>query len=965
MLSKDKIYDTLNLKEEDIPIIKPFMQYSFFMGVSVAIFYTATMSLFLNTFERSMLPKVYIVSGIIVYLLGFIVNKFQHRFSFSRVSFSLIIFLIITVACLLILHYFTGNKWIYFFLFIWNRVFVFVNGISFWAVVSRIFKLQQAKRLISFITTGDVLSSIISYLSVPLLLRFTHTQNLLYISVAALVICLVMVYRISKKYATELSDVVKKVNTEGQNALKYFFKSPYYTVIFFMAMLPVVGLFFVEFIFSIESKYIFPERDTLTSFLGLFFGVCAIIELLIKLFLYGRIIEKYGLKLALIILPFGLTLFFGAGAIYGTFYGNDFLFFAFIVMSRLFMSSFRKSISEPSFQILFQPITPNKRLELLSRIEGGPKALGNILAGVLLMVLTYFSFMDSIYISYIFLAILLAWVGIALKTQVLYLKVLKNLLVDDKKTPKMQIRLQENKVSTFVTEDDKSIEKYENFDSIVKMTTSEVTSERLKSVDLLVNSGRYFAFKHIELLLQDNNQKVKTKAILAAVKLERSELWPYLINNISSKYFEQVATQALKNIGEPVIAEFDRYFNRIDVNVFTQLKIISIVECIESNASIKFLRTKINYPNPIIRDRIYEALKKTNYKASILERPFFTAQIDEKAALMVWILATQVDIANTPHNDDLIEALKVENNNLIFQLLNLLSLLSGDQSFDSISRMYRNGSAEISDFLAEILNITLADNFKTKLLPIFENNVVEERLRKLQVSYPQQKLSAEERAIDIINKDYSQISSYLKAISLRYLMNFEGAKQSNIFTICANSNSIIIKETSLYGLKLLAPQVFSELKSVAVNQQNDSEVKIYQNIEKNFNGSNLLINKIKELQKVDLFAKIPPDALIPVVISQKIIEMVSNETVIMKPYCKYVAPFVLVKSGEIEIVKIDRSTHLILENNYWYLKPDSSENNILYAINAISNSEVILLDSYLMYNLLIEKNIIIDEPVIV
>lgn len=960
MLSKEKIYDILNLKVDDISIIKPFIRYSFFMGISVAIFYTATMSLFLNSFERSMFPKAYIVSGIVVYLLGFIVSKFQRRFNFSRVSFSLIVFLIITVTGLLILHYFTANKWIYFFLFIWNRVFVFVNGISFWAVVSRVFKPQQAKRLISFITTGDVISSIISYLSVPLLLGFIDTNRLLYISVAALIVCLVMVFRISKKYATELSDVVKKTNTKRQNALKYFFKSPYYTVIFFMAMLPVVGLFFVEFIFSVESKYIFPEKDTLTGFLGVFFGICAIIELLIKSFLYSRIIEKYGLKLALTILPLGLTVFFGAGTIYGTFYGNTFLFFAFIVMSRLFMSSFRKSISEPSFQILFQPIPPTERLELQSRIEGGPKALGNILAGVLLMVLTYFSFMDSIYIAYIFLTILLAWVWLSFKTQTLYRKVLKNLLVDEKKTQKMQIRLQENSQSALETEE-KPIEKYEDFDSIVKMTTSKVTAERLKSIDLLVNSGRYFAFKHIELLLQDKSQKVKIEAILAAGKLKRLELWPYLINNLSSKYFEQAATQALKNIGEPVIAEFDRYFNRIEINVLTQLKIISIVECIESNASLKFLRAKINHPNSIIRDRIYEALKKLHYKVAILERPFFTSQIDEKAALMVWILAAQVDLADTPNNGDLIEALKAENNNIIPKLFNLLSLLNGDHSFDSINRMYQYGGAETSDFVAEIFNLALTDNFKSKLLPIFENNDVVERLRKSQVNYPQQKLSAEERAIDIINKDYSQVSSLLKAVSLKYLMNFEGANQSNIFTICASSNAIIIKETAIYGLKSLDPQLFFDLKALAIDQEIESEISMYKTIEKYFSESNLLINIIKKLQKIDLFSKISPEALIPIAISQKLIEMVGDETVIMKPYCKDVPPFLLVKSGEVELIQTDKSTHLILENNYWYLTPDSSQNNVLHAIKAISNSEVILLDPYLVHNLLIEKNIISDE----
>jgi hypothetical protein len=112
---------------------------------------------------------------------------------------------------------------------------------------------------------------------------------------------------------------------------------------------------------------------------------------------------------------------------------------------------------------------------------------------------------------------------------------------------------------------------------------------------------------------------------------------------------------------------------------------------------------------------------------------------------------------------------------------------------------------------------------------------------------------------------------------------------------------------------------------------------------------------------IDLFSRIDADALISIAISQKLIEMVSNETVIMKPYCKNVSPFLMVKSGEVELINTDKSTHLISENNFWYITPDSSQNNVLYAIKAISNSEVILLDSYLVHNLLIEKEIISEE----
>ncbi|MEI7582986.1 hypothetical protein [Runella sp.] len=953
MIKKQEIFDLLNLKQGDIAVVRPFMLYSFFMGGAVAIFYTATMSLFLDSFDRTMLPKSYIVSGIIVYVLGYAVSKFQKRVYFSKISLSLILFLIASVIILLIVHFVTGNKWVYFFLFIWNRVFVFVNGLSFWAIVSRIFNHEQARRLISFITTGDVVSSILSYLSVPLLLRFTTTHGLLYVSLGALMICVVLSILISKKYNSELSVVAHSHEGREDKNWKYFFKTPYYTAIFLLAILPVFGLFYVEYVFAIESKSVFPDKELLAGFLGVFFSMCAEIELFIKFFLYGRIIEKYGLKLGLVILPLSLTVFFAFAAMYGSFYGATYVFFAFIVMSRFFMSALRKSISEPSFQLLFQPIEPVERLELQSRIEGGPKAIGSILAGVFLLALTYFTFIDTIYLSYIFLFILVGWVWIALTTQTLYRNTLRNVLAGTNTFLKKRRRQVEDELLPTVEEVVLEMPvKRLDFESIIKMAQSKDPDERLQAVYLLGKSGRYFAFKYLEELLHDKNHHVKRAAILASGSVRKNELWPHLFNSLSSKYYKQPVVLALAEIGEPVIPDLERFFNRLENDRASQLKIICVIECINSNASIKFLRAKMNHPDPHIRDRVYEALKKLHYRATVLERPHITAEIDEKAALMVWLMAAQKDLTGQPETEQLVEALEEESYQTTPKLFNLLAILNGDQGFDLIKEMYENKSPETRGFLQEIFNMALTEDMRVKLMPLFDDLPLSDKLQKCQENYPQQHLSVEDRIVDIVNKDFSQISSSLKAVGIQNLLDFPESEYEYLLVACANSGVEIIAETALYVLKKLYPDALADFKEIAQFREVTQEIEYCHTIENSVDGEELLVNKLKSVRKIELLAKLPPDSLIPVAATLRSFRLNQGDVVEMNSYCVDGIPFLIVSYGTIELIETDGTTHPVGEWDYWYHAPEPPPTTKLESVRALSNAEIILLDPYLIYNLI-------------
>ncbi len=70
-----------------------------------------------------------------------------------------------------------------------------------------------------------------------------------------------------------------------------------------MALLPIFGYLFVDFLFLAQTKNEFANNpETIAGFFGVFLGFVAIIELVFKL-ISGRFLNKYGLKPSLISLP--------------------------------------------------------------------------------------------------------------------------------------------------------------------------------------------------------------------------------------------------------------------------------------------------------------------------------------------------------------------------------------------------------------------------------------------------------------------------------------------------------------------------------------------------------------------------------------------------------------------------------------------------------------------------------------
>jgi len=426
----------LNIKSGEGTPIALLMGFSFFMGAAIAFFYTAATTLLLAGFETKILPWVYILSGVVGYIIWFFSSRLEKKYSFSSLMKIYTGFLTITVLLFAIALRVYNTPWIAFMMFIWIRIFLFILAVVFWGVSARLFNLRQGKRLFGLISSGEVLSNIIGFLSIPILMQFIVTSTLVIIAFVSLVCCFIFLLLLLKRFQDKFqSSVVVRPEDELRESKKpNVYKNKYFQLLFVMAALPMFSIYFVDYIFLDQTKAQFSDKQVLASFLGLFLGFVAIAEFIVKTFLSGRLISKYGLKLGLTALPVMMLFSTFLASLSGTFYGESGMFFSFVLMTKLFERAVRSSLNDPSYQILYQPMPPDQRLYYQSRIEGVPKALGNTLAGLVLLALTSISFVNLVYFNYLFLILLLFWIKTSLEQFKTYRITLQNVIAEDRTT---------------------------------------------------------------------------------------------------------------------------------------------------------------------------------------------------------------------------------------------------------------------------------------------------------------------------------------------------------------------------------------------------------------------------------------------------------------------------------------------------------------------------------------------------
>ncbi|MBT5832073.1 MAG: hypothetical protein HOH77_17940, partial [Candidatus Latescibacteria bacterium] len=222
------IADALNIRSGESNAIALLASYSFLAGICLAYVISLGNAFFLVEFGPGYLAPGYIITGIVGYITGLLLSWIQKRIAFAKLVHLIIIFLLVLTCIFRVGFWFASDRpLIWGFttgqlmaggMFVSIGTYIMLVYFVFRSLSGRLFNLRQGKRLFGLISSGDVISSIIGFFSVPLLVRFfSNAADLLFIASGSLLMCLWVLSMITHRFSTQLDSQIEKRGVQVQS----------------------------------------------------------------------------------------------------------------------------------------------------------------------------------------------------------------------------------------------------------------------------------------------------------------------------------------------------------------------------------------------------------------------------------------------------------------------------------------------------------------------------------------------------------------------------------------------------------------------------------------------------------------------------------------------------------------------------------------------------------------------------
>jgi ATP/ADP translocase len=981
--SKSIILKLLNIEKSEVKYVLWTILYSFFLGTAIAYFFTGSTSLFLNIFDREMISLSFIIAGIIVIVIGQVYSLVQKKFHFSFTVVGALAFLLISVLAFFVLFSVFKSIILIFALYAWNRVIAYIHNVVFWGMAGKLFSIQQSKRILGLITGGEVIGLIVAFFSIPVLLKVVSTEDLILISGITLVLGFIILLIITKKFSVELDSAVKKkVQPLKQTKAKKtsFLQNRYYRLFFVIAFAPILAQFFVDYLFQAQAKVEYPSKEALTAFVGIFFGFSAIVEFVLKTFISGRLMSRYGMKLGLLAFPVVMAISLVLATLFGFIYGAVSLFFSFIALGRMFTRAVRASFNDPATQLLYQPIPAEERMSFQNKVESGPKAYGSIVAGILLLGFAKIPGMNLVYVSLFLLIVTIFW---ALSSKEIYkeyrtmlqkmLSLKKNNGTKDNNHPLIQEiigKINQDKITDaklisklarviIPSETDKLIEEYPQvfnqhingeqlkFSEVIELSKSEKASERIISLRQMHKYSIYKIEKPLIRLLHDEDYDVKCEAIIAAAKIKETELFYHLVTLFQNPEYKTITAGVMVNLGQAILPDLDHNFQKTEYDIALQLDTIDVIEKLGGENVIEFLKRNVDHHNKVVSDRAILALRKLNYKTSSKESMLIWQKIENEIKNYVFVCSAIINLKGKIESQSLFNSLEKEKKEKKIKIFTGLSVLYDPFAISLIADSLESEDKNSRGFAVEVADLVISDLHKPSLLPLLESHSDEEMAQKYMLYYPTEKLDVLEQLVDIINSEYWVTGLFLKATALKLLSSINDKRVLPIL----HSNIVhprpIMWQLAAFCIYKLDNNNFK--REIRVNFPKVNGLQEFANeIEAYTNGAKYLIyERLHWLKSHELLNDIPEDELIDIATNLRKHVLDKDDCIIIDKKTRY---YILIIDGVLKEVQSGKT----FCGGEFSCPLIQFENDRLEFISDATKTTFILIDMYLIDRLLIK-----------
>ncbi|MBN2493896.1 MAG: HEAT repeat domain-containing protein [Deltaproteobacteria bacterium] len=269
-------------------------------------------SLFLSRYSIDYLPFLYIWVALGVSLESYLYSRIADRVRRDRL-------LVVSVACILVLYLASWlmvnlvGDWFFPVFYVLVELFGSLLIIQSWTLANEVFTTREAKRLFGLIGGGGVASSVVLGFSIRGVVRLMGTEQLLLLSAFLLGGALVLGLLLSRACREDILASMSQMHRELSRRIALL--SDWRRILASKHLLTVAGLItvlglaitLVDYQFKVSARYAYlNQEDQLAAFFGLFYGLTGCLSVLLQVFVTGRILERFGILVSLLLLPAAL-----------------------------------------------------------------------------------------------------------------------------------------------------------------------------------------------------------------------------------------------------------------------------------------------------------------------------------------------------------------------------------------------------------------------------------------------------------------------------------------------------------------------------------------------------------------------------------------------------------------------------------------------------------------------------------
>ncbi|MBZ5555890.1 MAG: HEAT repeat domain-containing protein [Acidobacteriia bacterium] len=318
-------------------------------------------------------------------------------------------------------------------LYVWASVYGVLLPAQVWMLANHVLTTREAKRLYGIIGSGAIMGWIVGGMMTKAVAARLGTANLLLMTGIALALCPLLVTFIWRERGdaerrgdrvSTADDAARRLPGPGglRQSFAVVWRSPHLRAIAGVICLSSLVTTVAAWQFRAIAKSAIPETDALAAFFGTFNVYAGLLSLATQLFLTSRVLRRFGLGVALLVVPLALTA--GSFAV---------LIWASIGSAVLLKGSdqvLRYSIDRSTVELLYLPVPEDQTRHAKAFIDTVVWRIGDCLGAICVLAGVVLLGLSAPQISIVTIVLLGGWIAAAATARRQYVNSLRTSLFE-------------------------------------------------------------------------------------------------------------------------------------------------------------------------------------------------------------------------------------------------------------------------------------------------------------------------------------------------------------------------------------------------------------------------------------------------------------------------------------------------------------------------------------------------------